>query len=440
MASMRDWLKGPRTETGRVVVVHCKAGKGRSGTVATSYLVSEEAWSVEDAMLRFTARRMRNGFGSGISIPSQIRWVRYVDWWAKHGKVYVERQIEIMELHVWGLRDGVKVAVEGYVDGGRVITAFHTFTRHEKTIVDDTAPEDFRPAADTPTSSEKALPLHESKPLAEPSEVLTPSSPTSNLASSSTTSPCEPGAAAALFRPSHPLILPTSDINIDFERRNKAKYGLTMVTSVAHVWFNAFFESHYTSGQTISDGSPRMSNRTRTHIPSPTDPPSCGVFSIDWDAMDGIKGSARKGIRALDRLSVVWRALPVHSPVSPSEHPSKIITEPKPGEPIPDTGPSYQDKSLHLSPSDAPKAKNLGLRSQTPSSVSVSRASSFVSVKDPAEDYDSEAEFRNHGPKGKQYVSPPTQRNLGTGYRKNEAHVEDSPNSTECWPGEITRN
>ena len=35
MASMRNWVKDSnKEENGRVIVVHCKAGKGRSGTVA----------------------------------------------------------------------------------------------------------------------------------------------------------------------------------------------------------------------------------------------------------------------------------------------------------------------------------------------------------------------------------------------------------------------
>jgi protein-tyrosine phosphatase len=55
-----------------------------------------------------------------------------------------------------------------------------------------------------------------------------------------------------------------------------------MVTSLAHVWFNAYFEGGYTGAD--SD-----------------------VFEIDWEAMDGIKGSAMKGIKALDKLKVVWR-------------------------------------------------------------------------------------------------------------------------------------
>lgn len=339
MASMRDWLKGPDTKVGRVVVVHCKAGKGRSGTVVCSYLISEEGWTVEDALLRFTARRMRSGFGAGVSIPSQLRWVRYVDRWTKHRKFYVERQVEVVEVQVWGLRDGVKVAVEGYVDEGRTIKNFHTFHRHERIICDGTEPN----STTSPTSNnDNCLPLSDVKVNPSGSE----QQPASN--------DLEAGANALIFRPSHPIILPTNDINIDLERRNKAGYGWTMVTSVAHVWFNTFFES---PGSEISGQAD-----------------SSGVFKIDWDAMDGIKGSARKGTRALDRLAVVWRAVDAAENGKPGL--TQIITEPKEGEPVPEMKAADWKSAGHSNLTAL--GKDLGLRTESPVS-GVSKASSLKS-------------------------------------------------------------
>lgn len=131
LASMRQWLKDDGVAD-RVVVVHCKAGKGRSGTMSCSYLIAEEGWKAADAMERFTERRMKPGFGKGVSIPSQVRWIGYVDRWTQHGKTYVERPAEVVELHVYGLRNGVKIAIEGFVDKGKAIKKFHTFTRHER--------------------------------------------------------------------------------------------------------------------------------------------------------------------------------------------------------------------------------------------------------------------------------------------------------------------
>ena len=391
MASMRNWLQDPLAEKdGRVVVVHCKAGKGRSGTVACSYLISEEQWKVEDALARFTSRRMRQGFGNGVSIPSQLRWVQYVDRWTKNGKLYVERQVEIMEVHVWGLRDGVKVAVEGFVDEGRTIKTFHVFTKSERLVVDGTTQLDGTSTPSTSsndTSNDTANPTKKySQPSRQPQSDDTESSPS---------------AAAVIFRPSSRIVLPTSDICLDFERRNRATYGWTMVTAVAHVWFNTFFESH----------GPEKSGKA---APS-------GVFEIDWDAMDGIKGSSRKGTKAIDRLAVVWRALdPPHGAVT------QIVTEPPMGEPVPEgraadwngvdaTGDDGGDAKFKMK--QAGKGK-LGLRAESPASAAVSKASSVRSGKERThggdgvmDEHESDDELSGvqvHGPDGERHITHPS--------------------------------
>ena len=385
MASMRDWLKGPGSEKGRTVVVHCKAGKGRSGTSVCSYLISEEGWKVEDALTRFTSRRMRIGFGSGVSIPSQLRWIGYVDWWTKHGKIYVERQIEIIEVHVWGLRDGVKVAVEGYVEDGKVIKTFHTFDRKERVITDGESQSMVNTAEHAnekaPVQADHSDPYDSSSANSKPNHEI--------------------GADAVLFRPDRPIVLPTSDINIDFERRNKATYGLTMVTSVAHVWFNAFFESQYSSTSQPDSVKPPVD----TAQPISTDTlPNSGVFEIGWDAMDGIKGSARKGTRALDRLAVVWRAVP-----ESKDNLAKIITEPSVGQPVPEIQAADWKKAGLKSAAES-LGRDLGLRVESPSSANVSKASSTTDLGSTAaarSDGDSEAGVKAHGPQGEEHISHP---------------------------------
>ncbi len=302
-----DGSSGSGTPT-RVVVVHCKAGKGRSGTAACSYLISEEGWKKADALQRFTDRRMRVGFGNGVSIPSQLRWVGYVDRWTNHmNKKYVERPVEVVEIHIWGLRDGVKVAVEGFVENGRRIQNFHLFKKDEKIVVDDGSSSDdaFQSSEISSPSSARVPPADES-PLVNTPTSLAASSSNFNLPQAQRVASAT--GATVLLKPASPVILPTSDINIDFERRNKAVLtGWTMVTAVAHVWFNAYFEGGHEGNDS-------------------------GVFEIDWEAMDGIKGSARKGSRALDRLKVVWR-------YASKEHPSmqsleKVIVEPAIGDPV----------------------------------------------------------------------------------------------------------
>ena len=396
MASMRDWLKGPESEKGRTIVVHCKAGKGRSGTSACSYLISEEGWTVEDALTRFTSRRMRSGFGSGVSIPSQLRWVDYVDRWTRHGKVYIDRQIELLEVHVWGLRDGVKVTVAGYVEEGKVIKTFHTFDKQERMVMDVDSQKIANSASVSDHLSEKALPLQGSNCQNDPSHPSYSSSIYSRVAH-------ESDAAAVLFRPERPIVLPTSDINIDFERRNKATYGLTMVTSVAHVWFNAFFESQHPS---TSPPDYRTPSVTKADPPSADTLPDSGVFEINWEAMDGIKGSARKGTRALDRLAVVWRAIP-----ETKAGLMKIITEPSVGQPVPESK-AADWKNANLKSAAETLGKDLGLRTENASSANVSKASSTTDLSNTALaagriDSDSEAGVKAHGPEGEEDIPHP---------------------------------
>ncbi|KAI5284019.1 Telomerase protein component 1, partial [Ascosphaera aggregata] len=136
VASMRNWLLDEsiteEQRKKRIAVIHCKAGKGRTGTMVVSYLMSEEGWRRVPALRQFTKTRMRSGFGKGVTIASQKRYVKYVEKWIrKHGKVYLERPVEITEVRIWGLRDGVQVTINGFVEEGKRIERVHRFTKEE---------------------------------------------------------------------------------------------------------------------------------------------------------------------------------------------------------------------------------------------------------------------------------------------------------------------
>jgi protein-tyrosine phosphatase len=385
--------KDTRGKNGRVVIVHCKAGKGRSGTMACSYLISECGWTAEESLARFTERRMRPSFGQGVSIPSQLRWVGYVDRWTRGGKKYVEQQIEILELHVWGLRDGVKVAVEGYIEEGKVIKAFHIFDRKERFVVEGTAPggASFKDmitdmagysGSNSPQSVTNEANVDSSSAAriqaARKRTTMAIANSTASSSSNLNAGTPEAGGEAVMFKPASPLIVPSGDINIDFERRNKASYGLTMVTSVAHVWFNPYFEGN---GPEL-DGKPEQT----------------GLFEIEWDKMDGIKGSLRKGTRALDRMAVVWK---VHKPTG--EGSENEIKEPDDSAPIKQMAPADW-KGAAEPPTGMAKA--LGLRTESPASANVSKANSVKSStgKDDS-DEDSVKGVKPSGPGGEDDIN-----------------------------------
>ncbi|KAI9788042.1 MAG: suppressor of tub2 mutation [Peltula sp. TS41687] len=308
--SMRTWLRGGQGEAEpkgeqRVVVVHCKAGKGRSGTIACAYLIAEEGWTKEAALSRFTERRMRARFGAGVSIPSQLRYVGYVERWAREEKkVYVDGAVEVLEVRIWGLRDGVRVSVEGYVDCGKKIKTFHVFEGEDIVVVgnDD---------ADDETNAKDASPVGDDGEEEEEEE--------EEEDDDDDTETEEEQEVMTLFRPTKgKIVLPTNDINICFERRRHAAIlNKMMITSVAHVWFNAFFEalqpqssSDPNSSDAAATGDEKESKiDDGTSIKSPTTPSpnAAHKFSIPWEALDGIKGGSFKGSKALDRIEVLFQ-------------------------------------------------------------------------------------------------------------------------------------
>ncbi|KAM9958120.1 hypothetical protein ACTFIW_013100 [Dictyostelium discoideum] len=68
-----------------VVAVHCKAGKGRTGTMLACWLLyNKQCQTGSESMRLFANKRTHNS--KGVTIPSQIRYVRYFEALLQYGK------------------------------------------------------------------------------------------------------------------------------------------------------------------------------------------------------------------------------------------------------------------------------------------------------------------------------------------------------------------
>eukprot|EP00933_Yihiella_yeosuensis_P036296 TRINITY_DN3003_c0_g1_i2.p1 TRINITY_DN3003_c0_g1~~TRINITY_DN3003_c0_g1_i2.p1 ORF type:complete len:595 (+),score=104.74 TRINITY_DN3003_c0_g1_i2:90-1874(+) len=63
-----------------IAAIHCKAGKGRSGTMVCALLLYAGALPTAREALRWFAK-VRGGTRAGVTIPSQIRWVAMFENW-----------------------------------------------------------------------------------------------------------------------------------------------------------------------------------------------------------------------------------------------------------------------------------------------------------------------------------------------------------------------
>lgn len=78
------------------IAVHCKAGKGRTGTSASAFLLAGQyATDTATALEAFGTRRFG---GQGVTIASQIRYVKYYQTYLEQGKLYSPKTIVIKKI------------------------------------------------------------------------------------------------------------------------------------------------------------------------------------------------------------------------------------------------------------------------------------------------------------------------------------------------------
>lgn len=78
-----------KENNGNVGVVHCKAGKGRTGTMICAYLLHCKMFeSARDSLLFYGYSRTSDG--NGVTIPSQRRYVYYYEHMVRKKKTYAD--------------------------------------------------------------------------------------------------------------------------------------------------------------------------------------------------------------------------------------------------------------------------------------------------------------------------------------------------------------
>eukprot|EP00439_Symbiodinium_sp_Y106_P024670 s1280_g3.t1 len=101
LAEWQGWTKRCRQN---VTAVHCRGGKGRTGSFCCSWLLyTKEAEDAEDALNFFALRRTdlekkRLSKVQGVETPSQVRYVGYVDRLLREQMAYLPSLVSVPRL------------------------------------------------------------------------------------------------------------------------------------------------------------------------------------------------------------------------------------------------------------------------------------------------------------------------------------------------------
>lgn len=238
-----------------VAVLHCKAGKGRSGTMACAYLMSNFKYSFDKATNIFTECRMRAAFGEGISISSQRRYLRYVEDWVHVLKqqYYHPIKVKIKSIRIWNpYYPEIDISINTYSEGGKHIKQIYTFTEHDTT---------------------KRLPEY---------VVLTP-----NIDSCLQEESFDSKIITDKNFDNNLLIVP-ADIQLVFQHKYMVGGTFPVLHSTAYTWFNAFFETY---------GNSEGFDFSRKD----------GSISLLWADLDGFKGTKKRGSPLFERVDIFWK-------------------------------------------------------------------------------------------------------------------------------------
>jgi len=126
----KEWLSADKNH---VIAVHCKGGKGRTGTCIASWLLfSGQFQTAQKSLHYFGYRRTDKAKGSrfqGVETPSQSRYVGYLERVLKdyHGVVPAEKPLVFVSIKIKGIKnvgngDGSDFKMEVIVDGAVIYT------------------------------------------------------------------------------------------------------------------------------------------------------------------------------------------------------------------------------------------------------------------------------------------------------------------------------
>ncbi|CEP61820.1 putative phosphatidylinositol-3,4,5-trisphosphate 3-phosphatase LALA0_S04e01442g [Lachancea lanzarotensis] len=256
----------------RVALLHCKMGKGRSGSVVVAYLMKFMSCSLRESRDIFMSNRFRAGITRGVTIKSQLRYLNYHELFLHWGQS-IDRSSILTEI----ARSRFKVTKIDIsnplphlgldLKNCSIVVRVHIYNRSRNGLFELLEADCDDLFYDERTNRRKT----------------------------------SVSADTGVFE---------SDVRFSFGLRfknNEIVDNITQMTSISHCWLNLYWETLICSrnesltSYTLKD--------LRSEQNCSRDGKSFALFTIKWDDLDGVKGTPNKGVKLFESVTLRWQLL-----------------------------------------------------------------------------------------------------------------------------------
>lgn len=252
-----------------VAILHCRMGKGRSGTISIAYMMKYMNCPFEEAKELFMEKRFRMGLSKGVTINSQIRYIRYHELSLYYGINSNSMIVDQIKMSRFQLESIMLQAMSGILFSHPYYTAvkISKYNNNRDGLIDLISVQ-------TPeqVSTTKALYFKNSKNITIDINV-----------------PVE-----------------VSDIKIEFSlvaRSHAMSHRITTLASNSNCWLNLYWETvrcsktNSTNNFLLNELRHEQNNGLKF------------IFIIRWNELDGTSGTRSKGLRLFSSCILKWSLL-----------------------------------------------------------------------------------------------------------------------------------
>lgn len=248
--------------SGKIAVVHCRMGKGRSGTLVIAYLMTCLQLPRYEAQSLFLSTRFKVGIKRGVTISSQVRCLKYQEMFLRYELSERSLILETMPYMKFKL-----ISIEFSNPIGKL--SAELFKKTPKTTV----------SIKIQTHSENNMELVElfSKYCHSRNDTLR--SLTDKY----------------IIVPN--IIVPVPDIQLCFglfSRTSSFINNVSHLSSFSSCWLNLYWEAVLQARSLDGERNFILPKNERF------------IYTIRWNELDGLKGLSGKGLKLFDSVSITW--------------------------------------------------------------------------------------------------------------------------------------